>query len=302
MDQKDRMKMIGGSDIAAVMGVSRWKTPLALWAEKSGEVEAEDISGKEYVQLGTELEDFVAKKFERESGLKVRRDTRTFTYNADYPYMVAHIDRRIQGTDELLECKTCSAWKAKEWEGEEIPVEYILQVMWYLGITGMKKGYIAVLIGGQSFKWKEIDFDQDLFDKMVKAAADFMNAVANKQAPIAITGDKEILGQLYHGEGGELELEDNAVEGVVEALEERAALKRTVAEAYDRIEEIENQIKQDMGENDKCQAGLYKISWKSQTTKRLDTAKIKEAGIYDEYCKESVSRVFRVSKKKEKKS
>ncbi len=69
----DRTKFIGGSDISVVMGLNRWKTPLQLWAEKTGQVEPDDLSKVERVQLGSELEDFVAKKFERESGLKVRR-------------------------------------------------------------------------------------------------------------------------------------------------------------------------------------------------------------------------------------
>lgn len=300
MTNEERSKVIGGSEIAAVMGLSRWKTPLALWAEKTGEILQEDISGREYVQLGTELEDFVAKKFERETGKKVRRDTRTFTYSSEYPYMVAHIDRRIQGTDELLECKTCSAWKEKEWQGEEIPVEYILQVMWYLGILGMKKGYIAVLIGGQKFVWKELEFDQELFDRMVSHAKNFMQAVQDKQPPIAMAGDKETLGKLYTGTGGQLDLEDAAMKSIEQDLEERAALQRTIESAEQRIEEIENRIKQEMGENDLAVTEKYKITWKSQVSRRLDTEKVKAAGIYDEYCKETAARVFRVSENKQK--
>jgi len=299
MTNEERSKVIGGSEIAAVMGLSRWKTPLALWAEKTGEIPQEDISDREYVQLGTELEDFVAKKFERITGKKVRRDTRTFTYSSEYPYMVAHIDRRIQGTDELLECKTCSAWKEKEWEGEEIPVEYILQVMWYLGILGMKKGYIAVLIGGQKFVWKELEFDKELFDRMVINAKNFMQAVQGKQPPIAMAGDKETLGKLYKGtEGGQLELEEAAMKSIDQDLEERDALKRTIESAEQRIEEIENRIKQEMGENDLAMTEKYKITWKSQISRRLDTEKVKAAGIYDEYCKETVARVFRVNANK----
>lgn len=299
MTNEERSKVIGGSEIAAVMGLSRWKTPLALWAEKTGEIPQEDISDREYVQLGTELEDFVAKKFERITGKKVRRDTRTFTYSSEYPYMVAHIDRRIQGTDELLECKTCSAWKEKEWEGEEIPVEYILQVMWYLGILGMKKGYIAVLIGGQKFVWKELEFDKELFDRMVINAKNFMQAVQDKQPPIAMAGDKETLGKLYKGtEGGQLELEEAAMKSIDQDLEERDALKRTIESAEQRIEEIENRIKQEMGENDLAMTEKYKITWKSQISRRLDTEKVKAAGIYDEYCKETVARVFRVNANK----
>ena len=57
---EERRKYIGGSDIASVMMMSRWKTPLTLWLEKTGEIEPDDLSDNEAVQLGVELEDFVA--------------------------------------------------------------------------------------------------------------------------------------------------------------------------------------------------------------------------------------------------
>ena len=60
---EERRNYIGGSDIAAILGMSRWKTPLKLWLEKTGEVEPDDLSENEAVQLGIELEDFVAQKF-----------------------------------------------------------------------------------------------------------------------------------------------------------------------------------------------------------------------------------------------
>ena len=143
---EERRKYIGGSDIAAVMGMSRWKTPLKLWLEKTGECEPVDLSKVEAVQLGSELEEFVAQKFSKETGKQVRKQSKMYVHK-DYPFMIAHVDRLITGTDEILECKTCGSHKKDEWEGEDIPQEYVLQVIWYLGITGKKKAYIAVLIG-----------------------------------------------------------------------------------------------------------------------------------------------------------
>ncbi len=162
---QNRKDFIGGSDISAVMGVSRWCTPLQLWAEKTGEVEPEDISEKEHVHFGHVLEDVVAKEFEQRTEKKVRRSPQIYQDNT-LPYMRCQVDRLVTGTDELLEAKTCSAWGAKDWEGEEIPIEYILQVSWQLMITGRKVGYIAVLIGGQKFVWKEIKADYKLFGDM----------------------------------------------------------------------------------------------------------------------------------------
>ena len=111
---EERRNYIGGSDIAAVMGMSRWKTQLQLWLEKTGEAEPADLSKVEAVQLGSELEEFVAQKFAKETGKQVRKQSKMYVHK-DYPYMAAHIDRLITGTDEILECKTCGSYKEDEW-------------------------------------------------------------------------------------------------------------------------------------------------------------------------------------------
>ena len=45
--------------------------------------------------------------------------------------------------------------------------------------------------------------------------------------------------------------------------------------------------------------GRWKISLNTQVSKRVDTNALKKAGVYDEYAKESVSRVLRITKAKE---
>lgn len=44
-------------------------------------------------------------------------------------------------------------YKDGEWENS-IPAEYMLQIQHYMAVTGYKGTYIAVLIGGNTFKWK----------------------------------------------------------------------------------------------------------------------------------------------------
>ena len=289
---------IGGSEISVVMGLNRWKTPLRLWAEKTGRIITEDISEKEWIKLGTELEDFVARKFSKKTGLPVRRDTRTFKH-PKYPYMVAHIDRRITGIDELLECKTANAWKAKEWEGEDIPQEYVLQVMWYLGILGHKKGYIAVLIGGQKFLWKEIFFDQELFDKMVEVAKNFVEInIGQDIAPIAVSGDSATLMRLYPEQAEKIILQRQDKE-TNELVEEIQALKRVIDSAELDKEEKEAKLKQIIGDTEGIETLNYKVTWKAQNYSRLDTQKIKDDGLYEKYLIKASKRVLSVNKKKE---
>ena len=133
MDIEKRKEYIGGSDCAGVLGLSRWTTPLKIWAVKTGQIVPEDISQKIAVKLGNKLEQTVCELFTEQTGLKVRRVNETL-FHKDYNFIGANIDRKIEGQDVILEAKTCSAFKAKEWGEDEIPAEYLLQCYHYLAV------------------------------------------------------------------------------------------------------------------------------------------------------------------------
>ena len=54
-----RMKGIGGSDAASVIGVSPFKTNVQLFEEKTGQREPDDISDRPYVVYGTAAEPLI---------------------------------------------------------------------------------------------------------------------------------------------------------------------------------------------------------------------------------------------------
>lgn len=303
----DRHEYIGGSDIAAIMGMSRWKTPLKLWCEKTQKLPAPDLSNVEAVELGNDLEEFVAQKFALKTGKQVRKSPKVYQHK-DYPYMVAHVDRLVTGTDELLECKTCSFFKKDEWDGEDIPQEYILQVMWYLGITGRKIGYIAVLIGGQAFKYKQIEFDAELFNTMVDYAKDFWAMVQNKTAPAIMPNDDETLKDLY-SEHSEVMIElyptDNNTTAACETFEDKIAylqeVKSHIKNLQDEQKEIETEIKDIIKDNLGIKTPKYVVTWKTQNTTRFDTNSFKAAhqALYEEYSNTASHRVIRIKANKE---
>lgn len=303
----NRNKFIGGSDIAKIMGLSRWGTPLKLWAEKTGKLPAPDLSNVEAVEMGTRLEQFVADLFAVKTGKSVRRSPKYYQH-PDYPYMIAHVDRLVTGTDELLECKTCSAFKADEWEGEEIPQEYILQVMWYLGITGRKIGHIAVLIGGQSFKYKQIEFDAELFATMVEAAKEFWEHVQEDTPPAIMPTDDETLKDLY-SEHSEVMIElypkDDETAQAAQTLEDKIAylqeIKAHIKNYQDEQKEIETTIKDIIKDNLGIKTPKYVVIWKSQSTTKFDTKSFKETheDLYKEFALTSSYRVMRIKANKE---
>ena len=261
---EERKKYIGGGDCAAVLGLSRYGTPLSVWADKLNKLPKEDISKKLHIKMGNRLEEVVAELFTEETGKAVRRVNETF-YHPKYPFLAANIDRRVVGEDSLLECKTASGWMAKEWVDNEVPTEYILQCLHYLAVTGKKEAYIAVLIGGnQDFIWKKVERDEKLISDIVKKEVAFWNNfVLTGEMPVQITkDDADTLYGLYplEQEGKTIELDD-AANILCESLQ---AMNQDKKVLEGNIERTKNEIKALLKDNEGGKSDLWKVTWKKQ--------------------------------------
>lgn len=302
----NRNQIIGGSDIATIMGFNRYKTPLKLWLEKTGKIEAPDLSNVEAVEMGTALEQFVADMFTKRTGKAVRKAPKTYQH-PDYPYMIAHIDRLVTGSDELLECKTCSAFKKDEWVENEIPQEYIMQVMWYLGITGRRIGHIACLIGGQHYVYKQIEFDQEMFDIMVDSAKDFHQHCIDDVPVAVMSGDDETLKELY-SDHNEVMIElyptdDKSAQATIDFENKVAHLqevKREIAEAEKEKKLLEAEIKDIIKDNLGIKTPKYSITWKLQNGQYdYDRALMEQDGVFEKYATQRTFRRLNVGKNKD---
>ena len=173
----ERRKGIGGSDAAAVLGLNSYTSPYALWAEKTGKVIPEDISDKEAVRLGTDLEDYVAKRFEEATEKKVRRNNFILRNDA-YPFAHANVDRLIVGEDAGLECKTTSSYEIiQQLKNGEIPPYWYCQMMHYMMVTGAKKWYLGALAFGRGFFHFEIKRNEAEIEALANAEREFWEKV-----------------------------------------------------------------------------------------------------------------------------
>jgi putative phage-type endonuclease len=296
----DRKKFIGGSEIAACCGMSRWKTQLELWAEKTGRLEPKDLSENESVEWGHRLEEPVAKKFSDTHKVKLMAYKKRF-YHKEHGFLSCELDRIITGTDEFVECKTCDARLMKEWEDDEIPIDYIMQVQFDLGITGRKKAWIAVLIGGNRYRERELEFDQELYDMMIEKACEFWDMVQNDVPPIAVAGDKETLGALYPGEESTvMEFYDEILKKNFDIFaENREKIKGEIKKFKNEKERLENRIKAIMENCEIAETDKYEIKWKTQkTTPKTNYKAMKEDGVFNKYCEQGETRVLRIKEKK----
>ena len=292
-----RTKGLGGSDASIVLGLNRWKTPFELWLEKTGQVIPES-SQSEAAYWGTVMEDIVAKEFEIRTGKKVRRRNATFQH-PEYPFLIANVDRLVVGEKAILECKTTSAYNAEEWQGDDVPAPYLVQVQHYLGVLGpeYEKAYIAVLIGGQKFVWKEIERDDELIDMIFQAERHFWHEHVEKNVPPALDGSsaaEQFLKERYAEVDPEKTI-DLKYE-FKEKIEELLSLKETIKELEKQARSIENRIKYELKDAEVGFVQNYQVTWKQFESQRVDTKKLREQfpQIYQQVLKPSAYRRFNI--------
>ena len=160
---------IGGSDAAAVLGLSKWKTPLALWQEKSGQA-PDDDSDSEPMLCGRVLEPVIRQQYAQRTGRTVRLPEQILAH-PQHNWMLANIDG-ITECGRIVEIKT--ARTGADW-GEagtdQIPQAYLLQVQHYMAVTGCAVADIAVLIGGADYRMYEVQADAELQAMLIDAEA-----------------------------------------------------------------------------------------------------------------------------------
>lgn len=287
---------IGGSDASVIVGLNRWKSPFQLWLEKTGRAAPEDLSGNEYVYWGKVLEEAVAQRFCELTGKKVQR--RGLLQMDEYPFILASVDRMVVGENAGLECKTCNGFAAKEWEDDEVPAAYYVQCQHYMMVTGCDRWYIAVLIGGNRFVWKEIPRNDAEIDLLLEAEVDFWNKVTTGTMPEVDGSEscKDALVAEFRGGVTEPLTLPEAATVIVERIQELDTVKKNTEED---IEHHKNQLRRIMGDYEIGYAGDYKVSWKSQAGRtNIDSKalKAKEPEIYAKYAKQGKpTRVLRIS-------
>lgn len=292
-----RRRGIGGSDIAAIAGLSPWRSPMAVYLEKIGEIPDKEES--EAMYWGTKLEDVVADEFAKRTGLKVARKN-AILQHPEYPWMLANIDRRIVGQKVGLECKTTSAYGKDNWAEDKVPDMYLLQCQWYMAVTGYDSWWIAVLIGGNTFQYKEIARDEEMINYLIQIGKDFWELVENRTPP-AIDGTEsstEVLSILYPAEEV-IDEEINLGNGAGPIVADFLHAQQMEKEWKEAKEEAANRLKSMLGESSRGTAGIHKVNWKPVTSTRVDADALKKAGLYEKYSKTSSTRRFTISEIKE---
>lgn len=298
--RKERVNYLGSSDAAGVLGLSPWSSPVKVWAEKSGALTPDDISDKFQIRHGNKMEPVIAEMYMEDTGEKVHRVNDTI-YHPKYPFIAANLDYRVVGKRKGLECKATSSYRGKEWEGEEMPAEVVIQCLHQMAVTGYTEWDAAVVIGNHALKIKTIKRDDAAIERLVQAEVEFWNNfVVPKIMPDRFTSrDKETLEKLYP-EG----VEDKAINLDDEAQADAELLQGLGADfkdIEDRMETLRNKLRAKLGDAEMGLTRTHKIYWSNMKVRRMDMDgfKIGHPELYESFRKEKLERRFLVKALKE---
>lgn len=275
-----RRSGIGSSDAAAAVGLHPYKSPLALWLEKTGrddhlpQPDPHDLRSPVY--WGTVLESLVAQQYSHQTGRTVRR-VNAVLQHPQQPWMLANLDREVVGCPEvqILECKTAGLNGARLWR-DGVPEYVQLQVMHQLAVTGHPAADVAVLICGQELQIHRIERDETTITQLIELERQFWDRVEQDQPPPADGSESAAtaLQCLYPRDSGQrLDLSTDPELGAV--FDELVALRHTLDAGAQRESELRQRLQQRMGDASLAIFARGEISWKrSKDSTRLDVDRL----------------------------
>lgn len=291
----ERRRGIGGSDAAAVCGVSPWRTPLDVYREKIGE--APDVEQNDAMYWGSVLEDVVAREYALRTDSKVRRRNIQLMHPR-YPFMQGNVDRTVDHHKIVLECKTAGRLN-EEWgeDGtDQIPPVYLAQVTHYMVVLGYRVAHVAVLfLGDRVFRIYTVNLDDDIADMMIDTEAQFWKDVQERHPPDPIN-----LADVRKRWPRDLETEVVASPQAHAAALRLAEIKEQQKELVSQREELE-QICMGHMKDARSLIGLQGevlATWKVQKTRRFDQKSWSQNNpdLVEQYTREGTMRVFRLKK------
>lgn len=294
-DPETRATGYGGTDVARILGLSRFGGPMDVFLEKRRQTAP--LIETEPMKWGKLLEEPIAREYAHKSARKVRRAA-SFLRHPEHFKFYANIDRwSLKGgtPKRVLECKTTSVFTADDF-GEEytdqVPADYLVQVLWYLYVTGAEQGDLAVLIGGNKHRVYSIPRDEELIADMVERTLTFADDTERGTPPDidGSAGSDAYLKKTYRDKGTELPMTaDLASLGVM-----YQGLAEEIKDAEGRRKALGNEIRDLMGDHRWAEgegvkvvyaerAGARRVDWPALVkAQRIPEALIEEFVGHDE--------------------
>ena len=289
----DRSTYLGGSDIAAILGLSPWSTPLDVYLDKVDGPRPIDDAKAKIFRRGARMESYILDLLTEEHGIQIVNRGQRYR-DKNHAFIAAEIDAEA-ASGENIEAKSANQFAAKNWGAEftdEIPVYYTAQAMHGMMVREAPATIFPVLIGSDDFRVYRVERDDETIAAIRDKEVEFWDRVQRRDPPPPSTvSDIE---RMFSRDSG---LAIQASDEIVEVFNALKSLKSKAKLLDSEIEDAERQIKLFLGEAAVLKFGAQQLcSWKSQEANLFDITafRAKHPAISDKFTKTSTSRVLRL--------
>lgn len=201
-NRPDRKSYIGGSDLGKILGISCFGNAIDLYRDKregNGVLIHSDA-----IKWGNKLEPLILEEIPGGVANDKFHVDGEYSFMGGLPDGFREIDTGIDGMPEkiLIEIKTASEKREREFSELKVPQEYYAQVQWYLMLTKLRKAQVWTLIGGRKMVVTPIERDDEFIKEAREKAIDWWENYYSKGIEPAIKvkkpqDDKEITELTY---------------------------------------------------------------------------------------------------------
>ena len=253
---KRRFESIGASESGSILGINPYKTAVDVYYEKVDRVT--DFPDNLNMWLGRELEPIIKKKFEEETGYKVRNDHK-IRVDKEHSFITTNLDGMVVGEKVPVEYKALSRWDG------EIPDYYFSQVPHQIMVTESDYAYFVVLALGvqKNFVIQKINRDDEFINLMREEEVSFWNdhvIPKDPPAPITIDDVKKVYPDSIKGS----KLETNS-ENVINKINQLAVIKAEIKEKKSECDSLQKDLMEIMQEDEAIvnkDTGKVMCTWK----------------------------------------
>jgi len=295
-----RKRGLGGTDIAAILGASKWSSPWRVWAEKNGH-EFERVE-REAMSLGRKLEVFVAQEWADRAEKYIRTLSNAAIVHPDHEWARFSPDALVAADDytpdglcgfkpgAIYEGKI-SAGYGSDWGPDgspcvagNVPEAYRIQLAWNLAVSDLPRGVLVCLYRGTSIREYWMDRDPELSDRLLTFAGEWWekHVVRGEMPEVDASADCSTALTLAAGEpDGETGISDE----LAHALESYEAARSAAKASAGFVDSAANRIRELMGPAEKATGDGWTVTWRdSAPSERVDVDKLREdyPDIYNE--------------------
>lgn len=269
----NRKQGVGGSDCAAALGQSRWKSPYQLYCEKRGELEP--VKQNWDMRRGKIMEPLLRQHYADTTGRTVKI-IKGILVHPEFDF-IRYSPDGLSDDRRLQEFKT--ARSGKEWGDagtDNIPQEYVLQVQHGLLVTGYEVADISVSIGGGEPQYFEVEADRELQGMIIDGLHEFWRRVKEGDAPEATTAEDVARRHPKANPEGIFATPD-----IIQVIDHLKNIRNEL-ERYEADEEdLKTKIKLFMGDHDTLLGSVGNVlcTWKN----RKGAAKINSKKLREDY-------------------